>query len=283
MKKNTKIIFSVIIVFILLFSLIFYLYQSQKSSDLTVDDLVEKGIVIDTSLQIGKAYHVKDKVEKIYVFNLPDIKGNHAVDVQNLSTYSAVWFESYPTFPLFFFGDRSSDFTIDKEVKFDLHVEEYIMYLGGATISITSIESGFVYFMLMELQSAIFSGKFSIVSFELNVLNNDTFKLNVTEVLNFNSPSMYWSQVYIDHSDRFKPQPAFMVYSSTGSLIGNFRERNNSMGADEVEVGQYLEFNYKKEAYGNLTIFLGADILPLVTNDPEPYFFDKFVITLVEI
>ncbi len=283
MSKKIIIILTIIITLILVLSLIYTTFMAPQPSNITVNQLYDEGIMGDFDLSVGKVYNIKDEVEKICIFILPAMSDNYSVDINNLSTYSAVFFKSDPTLPLFFMGDRSSDFSKGKEVELNLEVREYRIPFSGSHFDITNLETAFVYYMILEFQSAIYIGKFSIISFNLDKINDKTFRLNVTDVVNLNSLSICWSDVYVDFSDRDKPQPSFKVFSSNNLFIGEFRERNMSMISEEVEIGQYLKFEFDKNSYGNLTLIFGGDILPSYSNSHEPFFFDEFPISRVDI
>ena len=149
--KRAIAIIMTIVISVTVVSLVYYLHFVPQHPYQTIKELNDQEVFISTNLSIGRMYKVKDKVEGNYVFALPELKENYSVDANNLSTYTAVWFGSEPSFPVFFIGDRSSDFPVGKEVKFDLEVKKYEIFISGTSLTITSVESAYVYYMILEL------------------------------------------------------------------------------------------------------------------------------------
>ncbi len=270
-ERKKLIVITVIIATILLLSgTVTYLYFNSKENEgyLTVKEVMVDRNGSDWFLPNGTVFHIRDKVIQTNTFRLPEpviIKHNDSTDfyvnMSDIRTYTVVFFESIPTYPLIFSGNRTYQFQENKVIEFELKVREYPDEdYGNASGVMSCIEPVYnLHVMVDYIESSIVSGHFSYVSLDMDDIGNGTFILKVKDLFLPTDTPIYWSTVtYMAIPEDYwtKVNPEIQLFSSEGKFLGNIgKERNPSLNK-EIEVGDYLVVS---NITGNISFRLEGD------------------------
>ncbi len=226
-------------------SLLIFFYKSNDENDtyLTVKEAMVDKRGSDWFLPNGTVFHIRDKVIQTDTFRLPQPvinENDYSVDMNNICTYTVVYFDSIPDGFLIFKGNRENEFPEDKIVEFDLPVKEYVDKEYG---NLSCVEPTYNLLKTMEIVETILDQNFSFVSMDVNYTGNGTFILTVKDLFLPTNTPIYWSTVYftITQEERDNPvNPEVRLFSSSGEFLGNIGKESNASITKEIEKGDYI-------------------------------------------